>query len=202
MKGYRGGKFLRLSKTDLAEARGVSLNTVYGWVRQGVPKNKDGTFDLPEVSGWLDKRGASKVGSLEKERARLAREQADKLQMENAQTRGELVHVDDAASAVESIIIAIRAKALSLGTKLAPQVVVCNNVNEVKAIIDAGADDFLRELAEINPAGTRGTEQRDPEAAPAGPAAAEAVRQRVGRPKPRPVARKQRRARGMDNKPR
>jgi phage terminase Nu1 subunit (DNA packaging protein) len=100
MKGSRGGKFSRLSKTDLAEARGVSLNTVYGWVRQGVPKNKNGTFDLRDVSEWLAKRGASKVGSREKERARLAREQADKLEMENAQTRGELVHVDDAAAAV------------------------------------------------------------------------------------------------------
>ena len=194
MKGSRGGKFSRLSKTDLAEARGVSLNTVYGWVRQGCPTNKDGTFDLREVSEWLSKRGASKVGSLEKERARLAREQADKLEMENAQTRGELVHVDDAAAAVECVVVAIRAKALSLGSKLAPQVVVCSNVNEVKAIIDAGADSFLREIAEINPAGARGPGPGDPDEAAAGASAAEAVRQRVGRPKPRPVAGKQRRA--------
>ena len=192
MKGSRGGKFSRLSKTDLAEARGVSLNTVYGWIRQGVPKNKNGTFDLRDVSEWLAKRGSSKVGSLEKERARLAREQADKLEMENAQTRSELVHVDDAAAAVECVVVAIRAKALSLGSKLAPQVVVCSNVNEVKAIIDAGADSFLREISEINPAGARGAGQGDPGEAPAGPAAAKAVRQRVGRPKPRPVARKQR----------
>lgn len=194
MKGSRGGKFSRLSKTDLAEARGVSLNTVYGWIRQGVPKNKNGTFDLRDVSEWLSKRGASKVGSLEKERARLAREQADKLEMENAQTRGELVHVDDAAAAVECVVVAIRAKALSLGSKLAPQVVVCSNVNEVRAIIDAGADSFLREIAEIDPAGARGAEPGDPDEAPTGPSAAEAVRQRMGRPKPGTVAGKQRRA--------
>jgi hypothetical protein len=159
-------------------------------------------MELAEVDAYLASRAQkkSKPRSLESERARLAKEQADKLEMENAQTRGELVHVDDAASAVECVVVAIRAKALSLGSKLAPQVVACSNVNEVKAIIDAGADDFLREIAEIDSGRVCGAGKGHPGEAPAGSAAAEAVRQRVGRPAPRPVARKQRRTRRVDDR--
>jgi hypothetical protein len=92
--------------------------------------------------------------------------------MENAVTRGDLVYSADTAAPLGAVIVAIRAKILGFGSKVAPRVVACSNVNEVKALIDAASRDILLEIAEIDPGDDGGIAEGDPEAAATGDSAA------------------------------
>ncbi len=187
-----GGFVREVDGNALASMFGVSRTTVANWVRSGCPREPNGKFKIPHVIAWKAKRDAGRGGSpgeggdaasrpnLDGERARLAREQADKLAMENAISRGELVHVDDAAAMIEEVVVAIKAKILSLGTKLAPLVVSCSSIVQVRALIDRSADELLRDIAAIDPGRNRGAEEGDQGAPPNVPSSSEADGLRVG----------------------
>ena len=80
------------------------------------------------------------------ERARLAKEQADKLEMENAASRGELLPRGDVVSALQAVFARCRARLLSLPTKLAPLIVGEQSPAVVQDRITAGVHEALEEL--------------------------------------------------------
>lgn len=41
--------FRRLSQRLTAEAHGISVRTLHRWTVKGLPRNKDGTYNLPET---------------------------------------------------------------------------------------------------------------------------------------------------------
>jgi phage terminase Nu1 subunit (DNA packaging protein) len=177
-------EFDSLSQRQVAEAKGCALTTVQNWMRQGCPARKKRgrwVFSLPEIEKWLSERGKKATGSLDAERARLAREQADKLEMENALTRGEMVHIDDSAAVLEAVFVAIRAKILSLKVKIPPNVIGCGRLPEIEAIVDRECNSILHEIAQINPGGNGGVIPGIPAAASTGDATAAPVRKRMGR---------------------
>ena len=45
-----------MTATELAGALGKSRQTIYRWVGDGMPRRKDGAFDLPAVIAWLIQR--------------------------------------------------------------------------------------------------------------------------------------------------
>jgi len=90
-------------------------------------------------------------GKVSAQRARLLRAQAARAELKLGTERGQLVNVDAAASVIECVIVAIRAKLLALPGKAAPRVVACNNLNEVKALLDEQVRDCLTEIASIDP---------------------------------------------------
>ena len=80
--------------------------------------------------------------SYDVEKARLAKEQADKLELENAKTRGDLLPADEVARADEAIFAAIRDGLLGLPDGLAEQ--ICEIADDGPAVVAA----FLRERIE------------------------------------------------------
>jgi len=100
-------------------------------------------------------RGSGEDGlSLERERARLASEQADAQEMKNAVTRGELLPRDDVHKAVTGAFARVRAKLLALPSKIAPRVVGQRSTAAVKEKISDAVNEALRELAGTQIAGT------------------------------------------------
>lgn len=98
----------RVNKKQLAQLLGTTPYEVDQWIAYGCPVLKAGSlqgapweFDTAAVSRWLRAGGpdASAVGNLEleKERARLAREQADGWALKNEKMRSELIPADEAA---------------------------------------------------------------------------------------------------------
>jgi phage terminase Nu1 subunit (DNA packaging protein) len=85
-----------LTLSEAAVAAKKSISTVQGWMDQGLSTTKEGrhrrvqTLDLIR---WLATREAQ-PGST---RERLANEQADKVALENAERRGQLVRSDQVA---------------------------------------------------------------------------------------------------------
>lgn len=88
------------------------------------------------------------VLNLEAERARLAKEQADKTAMENGRLRGDLLPADQVTRAVTGAFARVRARMLSLPTKAAPRAVGKESLAEVQALLAGYVEEALAELAE------------------------------------------------------
>lgn len=83
------------------------------------------------------------------ERAREASERADKLEMENAVTRGELISIADYRSSARVIMAGIRTRVTSLGAKLQHKLAAESKPRECRRLIDAAHREALEDLAEL-----------------------------------------------------
>jgi hypothetical protein len=96
---------------------------------------------LPAI--YLDKRF-----DFNAEKARREKEAADKLALENAQAREELIPGTDLEEVLAAVWTAASQKLQGIGTKLAPIVVCAASAAEAKKLIDAAIAEALNELAD------------------------------------------------------
>jgi phage terminase Nu1 subunit (DNA packaging protein) len=142
-----------------------------------------------ELAGVDVDGGDTSALDLDAERARLAAEQADKIAMENAITRGEVAYLPDVAEEQGRVFEMIRAKALALPTKCAA-LANAENPNLARDVIEREVLELLSEIAAAE-LGDEPSELANDirSAALDPPAAAEANGHTVGRrkkaPKPR-----------------
>lgn len=99
-----------------------------GRIKQPAPVTPDGALELNA------------------ERARLAHHQANKAALDEQETRGELVRAEDVTRSVSDAFRRVRARLLSLPTKLTPIVLGSTDTVEVKDAIEAGVLEALAEL--------------------------------------------------------
>jgi phage terminase Nu1 subunit (DNA packaging protein) len=145
---------------EVAHHIGVTPKYVQDLINEGVIERKGrGEYDLNECRDAYIKKlriaasGRSSSGELDlvAERARLAKEQADSKEMENAITRGELVYIDDVAKKVEVALSNVKIRLLAVPTKAAPEAAAADDAKEVQALIERHIIEALNELAGIDP---------------------------------------------------
>lgn len=83
---------------------------------------------------------------LNAERARLAHHQANKAELDEQEVRGDLIRAEDVTRSVSDAFRRVRARLLSLPTKLTPIVIGSTDTVEVKDAIEAGVLEALAEL--------------------------------------------------------
>lgn len=149
------------SIAEVAKHIGVSTKYVHDLINEGVIKKKArADYDLDECrQSYISKLRESAAGransgdlNLTDERARLAKEQADAKEMENAITRGELVYIEDVAKRVEVALSKVKVKILAIPTKVAPEAAAADDAKEVQALIERHIIEALNELAGIDAA--------------------------------------------------
>lgn len=195
------------NQVELSAILEVSLSTVKQWTVAGCPRRKDGLYDLPSVIDWLRKRERESAkskrtapGDLETERARLAKEQADKLELENAIMRREYIHKDDVAAALEPVVMAIRSSLLGDFAYLWPRLKGLTRDAEAQSIIDGRNHERLNALAEIDPGSFGESAPGDPEPPGSVSSSAAADRKPVGRRVPKTQPGKRRRTRAVGHR--
>jgi phage terminase Nu1 subunit (DNA packaging protein) len=143
----------------VAKALNVTARRVQQLKNEGMPSVSRGQYELGPCMAWyirylqnaLEKRGPNvnpDTPDLLAEKTRLAREQGDKLAIENSIKRGELVYVNDVVQTWADHIASARAKLLAMPTKLAPQLVSQSNANVIATRIREEIDAALDELSE------------------------------------------------------
>lgn len=113
-----------LDAADLATLFGIHKRTVQQWASEGVLKRGAAGFDVrASIRAVVDRLqiGRAKSGDLTAERTRLAAMQADKVELQNATARGELIPAKEAASAWAATLIALRAAMLAIPGRVAPR---------------------------------------------------------------------------------
>lgn len=89
----------RVKQIDLEPYLGVSRQTVHEWLKEGMPRNADKTYNLPEVLAWrMERIGAQAAagGGGTSEREELARLNARKKALQIKQMERQLVSSDQA----------------------------------------------------------------------------------------------------------
>lgn len=126
------------------------------------PKDVNGKYPAREFGDWLKRRhlsglipvGDGKVLDLNAERARLAKEQADKTALENEEKRGVMVDVREIVDRWAAVGTNIKARLLSIPTKAAPLVLGCKTLPQVREVLAQLINDVLSELS-ASPPGIR-----------------------------------------------
>lgn len=150
---------------QLANELDLSTKMVNDLIARGTITKRDrGQYDLVEARTeyirHLRKVAAGRVqaGELDlgEERARLAKEQADAKEMENAILRNELVYIDDVAKQFGQQASAVKTRLLAIPSKAAPLVINCTKPVEAREIIESMIEEALYELVGYN---TQSTEE-------------------------------------------
>lgn len=90
----------------------------------------------------------SDILDLTKERARLAKEQADAQELKNAKERGEVLPLDKIKETWARIVVACRTRFLALPDRLAQMLETCESIEDRRALIDAEVKTILIALSE------------------------------------------------------
>ena len=143
-----------VSKKSAAEFFGVSVQALDGWFTAGCPvaerdsSGRISSVDLSEMARWRIDRAAADNGSeLDRERTRLTKAQADKTELEVAELRAELVRTPLIEQHWQAMVAAMRAKVVSIPSKVAPQVAGPDDLNRVQELIQAVVFEALAEIA-------------------------------------------------------
>ena len=130
--------------------------------------------------------GGVKIGgTYDEARTRKVNAEAEIAELELAKVRGELVVVDDVIKAWESVLMAVKAKMMSVPTKAAPVVASEGEAGKCQAVIEDLVREALEELEsydpKVNP--TAANVESSEDGAEGDEAAAAPKRQRMGRPR-------------------
>ena len=116
------------------------------------------TYDAYDVMKWRIRRELEKVNAkggdildYEAERARLTHGQANKVEMETAVMRGELIPAEVVAHVQSDMVGRARARLLSIPTKAAHAILGITELNEAKDVLKEFIYEALTELADYQP---------------------------------------------------
>jgi hypothetical protein len=135
--------------TELAAHLGLTSNRVHQLANDGLfPRLDDGKkFDSVEcVKAYIEHlRGKTK--SAVEEKARLDKLRADKVEMEIAIAKAELMNPDEAMEAWSKVVQSCRSRILSIPTKAAPLLIGTKSAGEAQDILQRLVNEALKELA-------------------------------------------------------
>lgn len=140
-----------VGQEQVADMLGVAPKTVVEWQAQGMPIAERGRPGVPseyesaDCINWLVQREVAKVQG-ERPQDRLARVQADKIEMENAEKRGLLVSAALLEPKLRAVVIAARESFRSEPARLAREV-PGKSLREIEDILAAAFDAFLVKLS-------------------------------------------------------
>lgn len=147
-----------VTKAELAAICGVSLPTIGAWVRKGCPfvskgnKSKAWTFNTAAVLEWREEQivqqtlGDTKSLDIDEARRRKVAAEAAMMELDLAKRRGEMIEIDEVAQVVGDDYANVRAKLLSMPTKLSPQLMGVSDTLEVEGLIRRQVEEALEEL--------------------------------------------------------
>lgn len=174
-----------VNQRQLAEIFGAGIETVIQWQKRGMPvvERKKGPhgnkYDTAAVFRWRLAEEKGETVDLADARQRLATAQAERYEIENAVSRGDLLRAQDVLDAWTRQIVECRALLLAGPTKLAPICVAVRELDAMRLILEDWLEDALRRLIV-----GRVTVPREGGAIVGTPAAPQ--RKRVGRPRKTP----------------
>ena len=145
-----GSRISLFSLADLEQITGVTYKTIRKRLdTEGVePAKRDGRTLYYEPRPALEAIYCTGPGALDRERTRLAKEQADAQELKNAESRGELVPASQVEAMWVRLFSAARIRLLAVPSKVAPLVVGLEREAEVEAIVREHQTEALQELAE------------------------------------------------------
>lgn len=156
-----------VGQEQIASMFGVTVKTIVEWQDQGLPVALRGEFaggvpneyESKECIAWLVERETGKVRG-ENPRDRLARLQADAIEMENATKRGALVPAAAVEPKLRAAIISARESLRNEPSRLS-RMVIGKKPDEVEVMLQQTFDAFLTRLSKWQEMAVEATDDDD-----------------------------------------
>jgi phage terminase Nu1 subunit (DNA packaging protein) len=152
-------KRLLFNQTMTADLLGISVQAFTKWnLAPAERRKRDVLYSWPDVLAERDRRyhpavdvdGEPDQLDLDQERARHAKEQADKLALENAVSRNELTYTADVAEVFGRSVTAFRAKLIGIPNKLGARLPLAIRAATVARLSEM-IFEALEEMANFDP---------------------------------------------------
>lgn len=131
--------------------KGYPARSLGKWIRQEMTlrRGAGGSYPhLPNLDRISSSRTDTEVIDKHAEEARLTKERADKIEMENAVSAGRLIVVEDVEEAWAAILGRVRTRLLRIPSMMAPLVFGAEDVYSVQETLERGVHDALEEASE------------------------------------------------------
>lgn len=136
-----------VNRTELANLFGVSLPTVDGWVRNGIPNNRplgsrSVIFNTADVANWLRDRAreeatGNSIADEQMLRRRKMLAETEKAELELAKAKGEVAPVREFERATASLMAVIRQNIMNVPARAVLQLLGCTDETEFKSKLRA-----------------------------------------------------------------
>jgi phage terminase Nu1 subunit (DNA packaging protein) len=138
-----------VSQRDFATLIEVDTSDISSWIAEGkLPRDGTALEWLRAYCKRLRVSAAGRSESLGDERTRVAKEQADKLAMENRVRRGELLEAEIVVAGWVKQVAAFRARSLAIPSKCAPLIAAPNKIAHAQQVLTDAVHEALGELAD------------------------------------------------------
>lgn len=143
-----------VNKRELSEITDISQQTISEWQAKGLPyvagnsRHGGNQYDTAAVIRWLRETDVAKACGGETPRDRLARVQADRVEMEIAEKRRELIPAGEIGQEWASVIVATRQALLVVPQEVAPLCVGIDDPDPIREILQDAIEEALSRLAE------------------------------------------------------
>lgn len=157
----------------LANVFDLTPSRVHQLVKEGLPKENRGQFDLLKCVRWyvkylhnvIEKKavpipGEGFAGERE-ERIRLLRADADLREMELAKERALVISISDYERTLADLILTTKARIMAIPPRVAPDVTGQTSRVMVQALIEKACKEALGSLARMENAGSPDSPKRD-----------------------------------------
>ena len=148
---------MKVNKSQLEDILGVSHVTLTDWQEHGLPietraerKGQSHTYDTGKVIAWMIQRELDKAG-IESVRDRLARLQADEVEMRIAEKRGQLIPMDQIEPAWTALVTSARSFLRAEPDRLAHLLDTMEGVDAKRDLLADTYDEFLTKLSRFDP---------------------------------------------------
>ena len=136
------------TQQEIADVSGVCRQTVAKLIKEGVVNPRE-SLDVSAAKIQMNQANSVNPGDLDfnEQRARREKEAADKLELENAVTRGELVLASEVSEAWGEEFSRVKNKLMAAPPKIAPLMVGIKTPAEAQEIIKKVIIEALNELS-------------------------------------------------------
>ena len=154
-----------MNRTQLAAIFGVAATTVDAWVGRGCPfiarpteRGKGWKFNTAAVSAWRESQAFDRAledrsdVDLAEARRRKAVADAELVELDLAERRGELLPVADSEAALIALASGVQRRLLAVPSKVAPLAHAAQSTQEAEALIRDAIYEALQDLADAGDA--------------------------------------------------
>jgi phage terminase Nu1 subunit (DNA packaging protein) len=152
---------VRMNRTEIAEAMGVTMVTIDNWRKEGMPvlerggPGKQWVFNLPDVVKWFGDRKAKQAagdapGDMVEIEKRTAQAKMLKAELELAQARGEVAPIGDFERAWSKAFAQIQANVMNVAQRVVIQLLGETNETTFKETLKAELALALQQSAEAD----------------------------------------------------
>lgn len=142
-----------VNQTGLAELLGLTTRQIRNLEREGMPHRADGAkklYPIPGALSWYYKRQfvAEQPTSLEEAKLRKLSAEAEIVELELGEKRGQLLSIDFVRKDWERLLYAFRSRLLNAPSRWAADLVGLDTVEAVEAKLEAMIEDAMGALSE------------------------------------------------------